>query len=39
MSALAASWTPDPFATQFDRRDDGSVILRPLRDLPRCRAP
>jgi feruloyl-CoA synthase len=34
MNASAASWTPDPFATQFDRRDDGSVILRPLRDLP-----
>jgi feruloyl-CoA synthase len=34
MSALAASWTPDPFATQFDRRDDGSLILRPLRELP-----
>jgi feruloyl-CoA synthase len=34
MSALAASWTPDPFATQFDRRDDASWILRPLRDLP-----
>jgi feruloyl-CoA synthase len=30
MSGLQASWTPDPFATQFDRRDDGSLILRPL---------
>jgi feruloyl-CoA synthase len=34
MNALAASWTPDPFATQFDRRDDGSWILRPHRELP-----
>jgi feruloyl-CoA synthase len=33
MNARAASWTPDPFATQFERREDGSVILRPLRDL------
>ncbi|HEX6638079.1 MAG TPA: feruloyl-CoA synthase [Steroidobacteraceae bacterium] len=29
MSALQAGWTPDPFATQFDRRDDGTLILRP----------
>jgi feruloyl-CoA synthase len=28
-----ANWTPDPFATQFDRRDDGSMILRPLGQL------
>jgi feruloyl-CoA synthase len=34
MNALVASWTPDPFATEFDRRDDGSVILRPLNELP-----
>ena len=33
MTAVA-SWTPDPFATQFERRDDGSLILRPLRQLP-----
>ncbi len=33
MTAVA-SWTPDPFATQFERRDDGSLILRPLRELP-----
>ena len=33
MSGLQASWTPDPFATQFDRRDDGSLILRPLGRL------
>src|SRR5690349_17110069 len=30
MTAGAANWTPDPFATQFERRDDGSLILRPL---------
>ena len=34
MSGLAASWTPDPFATQFDRREDGSLILRPVLELP-----
>jgi feruloyl-CoA synthase len=34
MNVPAASWTPDPFATQFDRRDDGSLILRPLGELP-----
>jgi feruloyl-CoA synthase len=33
MSALAASWSPDPFATQFERRADGSMILRPLGEL------
>jgi len=33
MTAVAASWTPDPFATQFERRDDGSIILRPVREL------
>jgi feruloyl-CoA synthase len=33
MEARAATWTPDPFATRFDRRDDGSLILRPLGEL------
>ena len=33
MTAVATSWTPDPFATQFERRDDGSLILRPLGEL------
>jgi len=33
MNAVAASWTPDPFATQFESRDDGSIILRPVREL------
>src|SRR5690349_6414017 len=33
MNALRASWTPDPFATQFERRADGSLILRPLGTL------
>jgi len=31
----AASWTPDPFATQFERRDDGSLVLRPLGEIAR----
>jgi feruloyl-CoA synthase len=33
MSAVATSWTPDPFATHFERRGDGSLLLRPLREL------
>lgn len=33
MIAPASNWTPDPFATQFDRRDDGSLILRPQGEL------
>jgi feruloyl-CoA synthase len=33
MTVVAASWTSDPFATQIERRDDGSLILRPLGDL------
>jgi feruloyl-CoA synthase len=33
MNAGASSWTPDPFATQFERRDDGSLLLRPLGEL------
>jgi feruloyl-CoA synthase len=33
MTSDAANWTPDPFATQFERRDDGSLILQPLGDL------
>ncbi len=33
MNAVAASWTPDPFATQFERRDDGCLLLRPLGQL------
>jgi len=31
---VATSWTPDPFATQFERRGDGALILRPERELP-----
>ena len=31
---VAMNWTPDPFATQFERRDDGTLILRPERELP-----
>lgn len=33
MSAVAASWTSDPFATHYERRDDGSLILRPVREI------
>ena len=33
MTAVAASWTSDPFATQFERRSDGSLLLRPEREL------
>ncbi len=33
MISVAASWTSDPFATQIERRDDGSLLLRPLGDL------
>jgi feruloyl-CoA synthase len=33
MDALAPSWTPDPFLTRFERRDDGSLILRPQGEL------
>jgi len=35
MTQGAASWTSDPFATQFERRDDGTLILRPVGDLSR----
>ena len=41
MDALAPSWTPDPFATRFERRADGSLILSPLgvlADRPRTLA-
>jgi len=33
MTQVAASWTSDPFSTQFERRADGSLILRPLGNL------
>ena len=33
MTGVATDWTPDPFATQFERRDDGS-----LHAAPRARA-
>jgi feruloyl-CoA synthase len=33
MTQGAANWTPDPFATEFERRDDGSIILQPLGEL------
>ena len=33
MSRGAAGWVPDPFATHFERRDDGSLLLEPLGKL------
>jgi feruloyl-CoA synthase len=33
MTLAAASWTSDPFATRYERREDGSLILRPLGEL------
>jgi feruloyl-CoA synthase len=33
MTVAAASWTSDPFATRYERREDGSLILRPLGEL------
>jgi feruloyl-CoA synthase len=33
-TGVATNWTPDPFATQFERRADGALILRPRRELP-----
>jgi len=35
MTSGAANWIPDPFATQFERRDDGTLILRPLGEIAR----
>ncbi len=32
MNVVAASWTPDPFTTQFERRG-GCIILRPSGEL------
>ncbi len=29
MKATAHGWTPDPFLTDFERRDDGSLLLTP----------
>jgi feruloyl-CoA synthase len=33
---VAASWTPDPFATEFEHRADGSWLLRPLGAMAAC---
>ena len=27
------TWTPDPFATAVERRSDGALLLRPVREL------
>jgi feruloyl-CoA synthase len=34
MSSASTTWTPDPFRTRFERRDDGSLLLHPLDSLP-----
>jgi len=33
MTADALNWTPDPFATDFERRADGSMLLTPRQQL------
>jgi len=33
MAASASDWTPDAFATQFERRADGTLLLEPLGEL------
>jgi feruloyl-CoA synthase len=30
---MASSWTPSPFACDVDRRDDGSILLRPTASI------
>ena len=35
MLATAQGWTPDPFTTDFERRDDGSVLLKPRGEIAR----
>jgi feruloyl-CoA synthase len=30
------NWTPDPFHTDVERRGDGSLLLKPSGELPRC---
>ena len=34
MTGVATDSTPDRFATQFERREDGSLMPRPERELP-----
>jgi feruloyl-CoA synthase len=31
--AAATAWTPDPFDTSFEQRDDGVMLLRPLGQI------
>jgi feruloyl-CoA synthase len=33
MASASTTWTPDPFTTAFERRDDGSLLLRPTGEL------
>ena len=34
MSRGAAGWIPDPFATHFERRDDGSLAIGEIAARP-----
>ena len=33
MLATSRAWTPDAFATTFERRSDGALLLRPMSDI------
>jgi feruloyl-CoA synthase len=33
MTSTAYGWTPDPFTTDVERRSDGSMLLKPRREL------
>lgn len=33
MSRASTTWIPDPFTTEFERRDDGSLLLRPVGEI------
>ncbi len=32
-AAASTTWTPDSFTTEFERRDDGTLLLRPTGEL------
>ncbi len=33
MSTASTTWTPDAFDTEFERRDDGTLLLRPTGEI------
>ena len=33
MSVASTTWTPDPFDTEFERREDGALLLRPTGQI------